>query len=150
MENATKALIIAASVLIVLLIIATGIKILNSTSGVTEEVETSATSMEVSMFNSKFENYKGSQTAKQVRDLFLRVTTNNDKQSSDKRVSFTYKTKNGTATKLDAADTTNYDATVVAIYQKILNAKKDLFKVSMSYNWTTGRIVNIVVQNLDN
>lgn len=41
MENATKALLIAAAVLIVILIIALGMRIFSSTSGATSQAETS-------------------------------------------------------------------------------------------------------------
>lgn len=57
MENATKALIIAGSVLIAIALIGVGMKIFNSTSGTTDTVETTMIATEVAMFNNKFMPY---------------------------------------------------------------------------------------------
>ena len=59
MENASKALLIAASVLIVILLIAFGMKIFNSTSGTGEQVEGVMKTTEITMFNNKFMAYVG-------------------------------------------------------------------------------------------
>lgn len=67
MENATKALIIAASVLIVIVLIAVGIKILGSAQGVTNEVGKVSEAMGQSVFNSQFTDYTGTQSGAQVK-----------------------------------------------------------------------------------
>jgi len=67
MENATKALLIAASVLIVILLIAFGMRIFNSTSGTGEQVEGVMQTTEVTMFNNKFMSYIG--TGKSKNDV---------------------------------------------------------------------------------
>lgn len=77
MENATKALLIAGSVLIAIVLIAVGLKILNSTSGVTKQVETVSTTMEVSIFNSQFTKYEGAQKGTAVNSLIRLITQNN-------------------------------------------------------------------------
>ena len=59
MENASKALLIAGSVLIAIVLIAVGLKILGSTSGVTKQVDTVSKTMEASTFNSMFSQYTG-------------------------------------------------------------------------------------------
>lgn len=69
MENATKALLIAASVLIVIVLIAVGIKILGSAQGVTNEVGKVSEAMGQSVFNSQFTDYTGRQSAAQVKAL---------------------------------------------------------------------------------
>ena len=69
MENASKALLIAASVLIAIALIAVGIRILSSTKGTTEQVDKVATGLEISMFNSQFERYEGKQASSQVQEL---------------------------------------------------------------------------------
>ena len=69
MENASKALIIAASILIVIVLIAIGIKLLGSTKGVTNEVEGVSNAMELSLFNSQFTDYEGTQSGTQVKIL---------------------------------------------------------------------------------
>jgi len=69
MENATKALLIAASVLIVIVLIAVGIKLLSSTQGVTNEVGELSGAMAQSVFNSQFTDYEGPQTGAEVKVL---------------------------------------------------------------------------------
>lgn len=73
MENATKALLIAGSVLIAIVLIAVGIKILSSTQGVTNSVEEVSDSMSKSVFNSQFTDYDGTQTGAQVRALLNKI-----------------------------------------------------------------------------
>lgn len=77
MENATKALIIAASVLIVIVLIAVGIKILGSTQGVSNEVDKVSDAMSKSVFNSQFTDYEGTQTGAQVKALLNKVVSTN-------------------------------------------------------------------------
>ncbi len=84
MENATKALLIAGSVLIAIVLIAVGLKILNSTSGVTEQVESVSTTMEVSMFNSQYTQYEGNIKGTQLKFLLQKVLMNN--KNSNKNI----------------------------------------------------------------
>ena len=78
MENASKALLIAASVLIVILLIAVGMRIFNSTSGTADNVEITMNATEIATFNSKFTAYAGSgKSASQVRALANIVIANN-------------------------------------------------------------------------
>lgn len=78
MENASKALLISASILIVILLIAMGVKVFNSTSGTTDQVEGTMSSTEITQFNSKFTAYIGSgKTAAQVKALANVVIANN-------------------------------------------------------------------------
>lgn len=82
MENASKALLIAGSVLIAIVLIAVGIKILSSTKGVTQQVDTVSNNLEVSIFNSQFLQYEGEQRGSQVKALLRLVTQNNAKNSN--------------------------------------------------------------------
>ena len=59
MENATKGLIIAASVLIALMLITIGIRMVNSTRGTIKQTEDNLSDAEVDRFNSQFEAYEG-------------------------------------------------------------------------------------------
>lgn len=78
MENATKALLIAGSVLIAIVLIAVGIKILGSTSGVTEQVGQVSNSLEASIFNSQYTQYEGIQKGSEVKALYRLVNQNNN------------------------------------------------------------------------
>lgn len=82
MENATKALLIAGSVLIAIVLIAVGIKILGSTSGVTEQVGQVSNSLETSIFNSQYTQYEGTQKRSAIRALYRLVQQNNSKNSN--------------------------------------------------------------------
>lgn len=81
LENATKALLIAAAVLIAIVLIAVGIKILSSTQGVTNSVGEVSDVMSKSVFNSQFTDYEGSQTGVQVKTLLNKVLTTHRKGS---------------------------------------------------------------------
>lgn len=78
MENATKALLIAGSVLIAILLIVFGLKILNSTNGTTKETESSMKTTSASSFNNKFMPYVGKNISKnQAISLINMVAANN-------------------------------------------------------------------------
>lgn len=78
MENASKALIIAGAILISILLISVGVLIMNSTSGVTGGMDSSAKAMEMQSFNSQFTSYAGNGiAASQVRSLVSAVISSN-------------------------------------------------------------------------
>ena len=77
MENASKALLIAGSVLIVILLIAVGVRIYSSTQGVTESTEGTMTATQKAQFNSKFTQYIGTKTEAQTRALINTVISSN-------------------------------------------------------------------------
>lgn len=82
MENASKALLIAASVLIAIVLIAVSIRILGSTSGVANEVGNVSKSVEVSIFNSQFTQYEGKQRGSAVNSLIRLIDQNNATNTS--------------------------------------------------------------------
>lgn len=84
MENASKALLIAAAVLVVILIIAFGMQIMNSSTGTTEQVGSTMSSSEVQAFNSQFNGFKGTQKGAAIRNLIIAVTNSNTKNPSHK------------------------------------------------------------------
>lgn len=82
MENASKALLIAGSVLIVILLIAVGVRIYSSTQGVTESTEGTMTATQKAQFNSKFTQYIGKKTEAQTRALINTVISSNATNAS--------------------------------------------------------------------
>ena len=74
MENASKALIMAASVLLAILIIGLGVTIFNRAQSSADTTALDAT--EINMFNSKFERYSGSQLGSQVKSLISFAISN--------------------------------------------------------------------------
>ena len=78
MENATKALIIAASILIAIVLIGVGIKILGATKGTVVQTQEVTSAAEVSVFNSQVTQYFGDNVdANTVRELLRFVSVNN-------------------------------------------------------------------------
>lgn len=94
MENATKALLIAAAVLIAIVIIAMGIRLVASARGSVDQAEDLSSSMEISMVNSQFETYEGTNIdVSRVKSLARKVLTYNNRNENKK---ITIKRKNDT------------------------------------------------------
>lgn len=77
MENASKALLIAGAVLIVIVLISVGMLILNSTNDVTTQAGDTSTSQAIQTFNSSFVQYEGSQKGSTVKNLKQTVKASN-------------------------------------------------------------------------
>ena len=78
MENASKALIIAGAILIVVLLISIGIAVLNATSNLQSEVNSGVESTEIQSFNEQFVKYTGRiVNASQVKSLLILIKANN-------------------------------------------------------------------------
>lgn len=85
MENATKALLIAAAVLIAIVIIAMGIRLVASARGSVDQAEDLSSSMEISMVNSQFEAYEGTNIdVSRVKSLARKVLTYNNRNENKK------------------------------------------------------------------
>lgn len=83
MENASKALLIAGAVLIVILLIGVGMMIFQSSKGLFSAATTSMSDQEKTMFNSKFTMYEGTNVSgTQVRELITAVITNNTNEDN--------------------------------------------------------------------
>lgn len=116
MENATKALLIAASVLIAIVLIAVGIKILSSTQGVTNEVDKVTTATGLSIHNSQFTDYEGTITGTELKALLNKaVATHRD----------------GSSHKVDVNSAAN--AQDIATYRASISANKT-YKVTVHYD----------------
>ena len=81
MENASKALIIAASVLVAILIVSMGIMIFNKAQSAGSTTDLDAT--EITMFNSKFERYANNQSGSQVKSLISYAISNANTNKDD-------------------------------------------------------------------
>lgn len=123
MENATKALLIAAAVLIVILLIAFGMRIFNSTSDVGSRAETQAASTAVQAFNGQFSGFEGTISGTAIRNLQTAVAVSNQKNSSH-QISISY---------TSPATATNIDPTL-------------MYQVTLTLNQTTGYITGITVK----
>lgn len=99
MENASKALIIAGSILIAIVIISLGVVIFNKMATSVEN-QSSLTTQQISNFNSKITPYVGKNVAgSQVNALIQLVRTINTKAENDgddsRKITLTCKNKSG-------------------------------------------------------
>ena len=82
MENASKALIMAGAILIAIILISVGISVMNSTSGVVDEVNSQTSSVAAQMFNSKITPYFGNNVeGAKVKALLSYIITVNSSAS---------------------------------------------------------------------
>lgn len=81
MENASKALIIAASVLLAIMIVALGVTIFNKAQSSADTTTLDTT--EINMFNSKFERYANNQLGSQVKSLISFAISNASTNKDD-------------------------------------------------------------------
>lgn len=129
MENASKALIIAGSILLSILIIAFGMYIFSSSSSVTDDSTLSG--MEVSTFNGKFERYKGQQNGTNVGALVDALISNartNDSVSERPIVYYNFD-ENGETTGTIEINPTNTETN----YVEALKDLKDVLQSSHRY-----------------
>lgn len=82
MENASKALLIAGAILIVIVLISIGMVIVQSSQGLVTEAQDMTTEQEITAFNNRFTTYQGTQKGSAVQTLLNTVSTNNATNSS--------------------------------------------------------------------
>lgn len=128
MENASKALLIAGAVLIVILLISVGIMIFNSSKGLFSSATTSMTEQEQMMFNTKFTMYEGTNiSGTQVRELIRSVITNNTNEDNPAvKINDSEITATTDATKLPGATPTTITTTGRYTVQCIRNSATGL------------------------
>lgn len=80
MENATKALLIAAAILIAIVLISIGVFVLRQGQDAMSSADMSEA--QILAFNSKFESYGGTQRGSQVKALIDRVIASNREQTA--------------------------------------------------------------------
>ena len=131
MENASKALLIAGGVLIAILLIAMGMKIFNSTSDTTDNVETTMNATEVAMFNNKFMSYIGNKkTANEAKALINLVISNNS--INTKKVSVRFINKKDTNYNVPTTDSVEKLSKIIS---NISEVSSNTFKISIgTYN----------------
>ena len=144
MENASKALIIAASVLIAILLIAMGVAIFNKAQSSYDTTSLDAT--EINMFNSKFERYSDKQLGSQVKSL-LSFAISNASTNGDDPVKLPTVT-DGTNTASGGTDATSDISNYVKARGTIRNGilSTHTYKINLEYG-STGLINKITINN---
>lgn len=87
MENATKALLIAAAILIAIVLISIGVFVLRQGNDAMSTVDMSEA--QILAFNSNFEPFAGTQRGSQVNALITRVNNSNAKQDTLQNITLT-------------------------------------------------------------
>lgn len=130
MENASKALLIAASVLIVILLIAFGMSIFKSGTGTGDALEDTMSATEKASFNSKFTAYCGtSKSAAQAKALAQVIISNNATNTAHK-------------VNVEIGDTT-YNSSETNFASKLTNAVSGLSRmVKIEADYDTNGIVS--------
>lgn len=77
MENASKALLFAAGILIAIILISVAVYIVSMSNDATEQVGGTISDMELQSFNSKFTTYEGIRTGSQIKALIEAVNSSN-------------------------------------------------------------------------
>lgn len=83
MENATKALLIAAAVLIVITIISLGVYVVGMGNDQMQQGEQALSDLEISSFNATYENYAGTSVAGSRVNSLLKTVFNHNLTESD-------------------------------------------------------------------
>ncbi len=148
MENASKALIIAASVLLAILIIAMGVAIFNKAQGAADT--SSFDTAEINMFNQKFERYNNNQLGSQVKSLISfaisNASTNKEEPSKLPKVIFKAEKDEDNVTTESGMEASNKNEDYIDDLGKIRNAiiSTHTYKVELSYA-NTGLIGEIKI-----
>lgn len=95
MENASKALLIAGAVLIVILIIGISMSIFTAGQGNIETAIGQMNTQEKQIFNGQFEQYTGTINSTKLKSLNAVVVANNGNPDAKTKVTFTVKAGSG-------------------------------------------------------
>lgn len=139
MENATKALLIAAAVLVAILIISLGLVVYNMASETIDSVNFSG--QEITAFNDKFTQYEGSKVRGSEVNAMLKTVLNSNMQSRAEGITPAEGQKYVTVDGPDLVEL-DYDAT------SLNGAEADtsrLYKVVCEYDTNTGFVSKITV-----
>ncbi len=142
MENASKALIIAGSILIAILIISLGVMVFNNMRNSVVE-NSNLDTEEITAFNNQITPYVGNNVSgSQVNALIQKVRSINQSAISNndnvKRVSITFPSSNGATTTLDTAN--NFTGGSSTVTTGVF------YKVTVNYG-SSGLIDQITVEN---
>lgn len=125
MENLSKALLIAGSILVAILIISLGIHIFNSTSGLPDQVDSDSELVSASSFNSQFSTYFSNSTSgTQAKALVYKVMSNNS--TSDHKIHLNLYSASGSLIYMHQKET----SVLQKIYDRISNSSKYKIRIS--------------------
>lgn len=140
MENASKALIIAAAILIAIVLITLGVYVIGVGQ---DQIKNSGMSdIEITTFNQKFTKYEGTRNGSEIKTLIQEVNTSN---VSDKREG------NGRSiTLVGAGDPTDKSEGAALTYQTSTIASSARYSVSVKYDSNSGYVNEITITKKTN
>lgn len=141
MENASKALIIAGSILVSIVIITLGVMIVSNVSDIINK-NSNLSQQEITTYNQPFETYLGTKSGTQVRNLCDLVRQHNNAKTDDE--SQNIKITAGTAPESEAALTEFVTAKTVNDFKATIKAGKT-YTVTLSYDPNSSLIVGVYV-----
>lgn len=136
MENASKALLLAAAILIAIILISLGVYIVSQGQDTVQDSGKVLDEVRIQQFNGKFDIYQGTKTGSQVKQLVKTVSSNNIADPGQ-QVKFSDDSTAGLWTAKEEDEITTYTIT-----NKIGNSKK--YEVTMNTG-KTGVIETITV-----
>lgn len=142
MENASKALLIAGAVLIVIVLISVGMLIVNQASSVTDQAADLTTGQAVDTFNTQFQNYAGVQKGSSIKSLLSSISTSNATNENTSKHLITVTIVDGTTTTAALAATSN-STEITKKVSEIVNSAK--YKVELTAKDTEGYINAITI-----
>ena len=137
MENASKALIIAGAILLSILIIGLGMFIYNQAAGALNGANMD--SEKIAAYNTKFENYEGTQSGTQARALCDVIRNHNNSNIDDPSMQVVL-SNNGTAN--STAPEQTVEASSISTIKSSIKAGKT-YTVTFGYDAKSGFIVGV-------
>lgn len=135
MENASKALLIAGAVLIVIVLISVGMLIVQQASSTVDEAGNYSSKQAVETFNTQFTQYAGSQKGSSIKTLLSSIATSNATNESGHIITVKFDTDS--TGKTSASD-------INAIVSSVVNSKT--YTVTISETGTDGYISGITIK----
>lgn len=138
MENASKSLLIAGSILVCILIIAVGMYIYNSSGSSIQASVTTMSTSEIEAYNVKYTMYEGEQTGANIKSLMgvlvSNASTNEDENSKIPGVSLEKDKKILDSGIPENGETSNYLDSLQDMKQNLENKHKYWVEVSYQKN----------------
>lgn len=136
MENASKALLIAGAILIVILLIAVGMMVYRGAQGSINKAIGQMSSTEKDIHNSQFEPYLGTnKSGSELRTLYSKVITNNSEDDNiDVVISNITVAPSGTTTAMTASTVTATSTTPLTSAQESASMSNIKTGASARYN----------------
>ena len=147
MENASKALLIAGAILIVILLIGVGMMVFRGANDSITGAMDTMNSQEIKAFNSQFASYEGKMKGTSVKALLQSVIASNAGNTYNRTVKVTVSASGGN----EVACASKSDGTTISKSAASLKSTKT-YKVSFKYDEATnstnkGCINEVVIEN---